>query len=469
MKYAGGVVAAAVVAGVGYGLYEATQGAPPTPSQTTQTTQATSSPSSQVTLRGVYIDEIRERKEYEIIKEFEDANPGVKCVWEFYNFQDLYTKALSILSTGNTDYDIVQFHHPDLKLFAPWCTDLTEWVQRDAKDPDFMLDDIHPLLHTTHMQYGGSYYGVPSHVNPVNFAYRTDIFDQLGLKVPETWDDFVAAEKLITEKMGPTTYGAALGLKRDIMIPSTFLPMMAGYNTKICSVSTLMSGKQYFSPTMNTPDVIAALKTLLEMKKYATPGSTTYGFDETMMSFAKGKGAMTVMWSSIVSYWNDPKTSDIVGKYALAPMPGNKQPDGTVPHGTLLGGWTITIPKVAPHKEEAWKLLKWIVSPKVETELVDYYESCRLSVLEASSATHPNNAAFLDYMNRASEGGIIDFPGVDPGIKILPDYDVVDVMQSDISEMLTGATTPEQCAAKLQKDYEAIFRKNDMLPPTYGT
>ena len=134
-----------------------------------------------ISLRVAMIDEIRERKFREMLPDFYDKfkakYPEVKDIRvtiELYGFEDLYNKCLTVLSSGSKEYHVLQFHHPDLALFSQWLTDLTDWFMED-KD-EIKLDDIHPLLHKTHMTYNGRYWGVPTHVNPMVFAYRTDIF-----------------------------------------------------------------------------------------------------------------------------------------------------------------------------------------------------------------------------------------------------------------------------------------------------
>lgn len=48
--------------------------------------------------------------------------------------------------------------------------------------------------------FSGKRYGIPQDVGPMMLYYRQDLFQQYGLKVPATWDDFAADAKLLRTK-----------------------------------------------------------------------------------------------------------------------------------------------------------------------------------------------------------------------------------------------------------------------------
>jgi hypothetical protein len=70
----------------------------------------------------------------------------------------------------------------------------------------------------------------------------------------------------------------------------------------------------------------------------------------------------------------------------------------------------------------------------------------------------PNHKAFLEILNK----GPIDFPGVPPGEKIIPDYEVLDHMTTKLSEVVTGLKEPKLALEELEKEYIEIFKKHGM-------
>ena len=402
-----------------------------------------------VTLRVSMIDEIREREIIKRLPAFKEKT-GIDVKVDLYGFEGLFEHNLAAAYGHTGEYDVMQLHHPDLALFSEYLVDLTDRFKEDWDEID--VDDIHPLLRKTHMQYQGRWYGVPTHVNPMTLVYRTDVFEENGYEVPKTWDETIALAKEITEKYAPDMYGITFMGRKEIQVACTFLNFLGGYGQYI-----LTQTDRGLKPSINTPEAVTALEKMVELKEYATPGVLGYGFDENMMAFARGEAAMSLMWSSIINVYQDPEQSVIVDKWDLAPMPGSVLPDGTVYSKALLGGWTVGISVDCPNQDAAWEFLKWLISKELETELVPYYESCRVSLLSDPEiqAKWPNYKAFYDIL----EAGPIDFPGVEPGVKIVPNMEMLDYMEIALSDALTGAATPQEALDDLQSKYMEIAVK----------
>lgn len=402
-----------------------------------------------VTLHVSMIDEIREREIIKRLPVFEKET-GIKVKVDLYGFEGLFEHNLTAAYSRTGEYDVMQLHHPDLALFSRYLVDLTDRIKRDWKEID--VDDIHPLLRKTHMQYQDRWYGVPTHVNPMTLVYRTDIFKKYGFEVPKTWDETIEVAKKITERLAPDTYGITFMGRKEIQVACTFLNFLGGYGQYI-----LEETDRGLKPSINTPKAVTALEKLVALKPWAVPGVLGYGFDENMMAFARGKAAMSLMWSSIINVYQDPAQSVVVDKWDLAPMPGSKQPDGSILSKSLLGGWTVAISKDCPNPEAAWEFLKWLISKKLEKELVPYYESCRVSLLSDPEIQKewPNYKAFYEIL----EAGPIDFPGVRPGIKIVPNMEMLDAMEIAISDALTDVATPKEALDTLQSKYMRLAIK----------
>ncbi len=66
--------------------------------------------------------------------------------------------------------------------------DLTPYMEADQAWADSLIDS-QMVNYTTS---DGMIYGVPFRLDGKVFAYNRDIFDELGLEVPQTWDEFIA-------------------------------------------------------------------------------------------------------------------------------------------------------------------------------------------------------------------------------------------------------------------------------------
>lgn len=406
-------------------------------------------PFAGVTIRVSMIDEIREREIIKRLPEFEDRT-GMDVKVDLYGFEGLFEHNLSAAYARTGEYDVMQLHHPDLALFSQYLVDLTDRFKKDWEEID--VDDIHSLLQETHMKYEGRWYGMPTHVNPMVLFYRKDLFEKYGYEVPKTWEETAKIAKELNDKLAPDVHGITFMGRKEIQLACTYLNFLGAYGEYIFEKT-----ETGLKPSINSEGAVKALEALAGLKPHASPEVLGYGFDENMMAFARGEAAMSIMWSSIINVYQDPEQSNIVDKWGIAPMPGVRLPDGSVRSRALLGGWTVGISKDSRHKDAAWEFLKWIISKDLEKELVPYYESARLSLLTDPEIQQdwPNYKAFYDIL----ESGPIDFPGVRPGTKVVPNMELLDEMEVVLSDTLTGVKSAKAALDDLQKEFMEIAIK----------
>jgi len=386
-------------------------------------------PFAGVQIKVAMIDEPREWAFRDRLAQFEEQT-GIKVTIDTYGFDNLFNKILTASAGKTGEYDVVQMHVPDMALFDEkgFMLDITDWVQRDAEQME--LSDIHPAVQESHMKYKDRYYGVPTHVGGMNFYYRKDIFDAEGYAVPAAWEEVLEIAGKIDEKYGPDMRGLVLMGKADIQGASTYQNIWGAY------------GGEYFDangkPTLNTEAGLKAMNMVKELTSHAVEGSPSYSFDEAQTAFKQGRAAMVPFWDSGDNFFGDAAASQIVGKWAIAPMPGGRATNG---------GWSVQISKDSKNPEAAFEFLKWIVSPAMERELVPMTPSVRTSVLEdPANDKYPAYKGFLNLL----KGNPFNFPKVTPNLQIL--QEVAEAQNA----VMTGQATPEAALAQLQMDVEAI-------------
>lgn len=382
-----------------------------------------------VSLKVAMIDEPREHAFRERLADFEAAT-GIKVQIDMYGFEALFNKILTASAGKTGEYDVVQMHVPDRALFDEkgFMVDLTDWIERDKAEME--LDDIPASLQESHMKYKGRFYGVPTHIGGMLFYYRKDIFDKERYAVPTTWEEVLKIAEDVDKKYGPDMRGIVLMGKADIQGASTYQNIWGAY------------GGNYFDekgkPTLNSEAGLKAMNMVKALTAHAAEGSASYSFDEAQTAFKQGKAAMVPFWDSGDNFFGDEKASQIVGKWGVAAMPGGRATNG---------GWSVQISKDSKNPEAAWEFLKWIVSPKMERDLVPMTPSCRSSVLkDPANAKYPAYAGFLAHL----AGKPFGFPEVTPNLQIL--QTVADAQNS----VMTGQASSEDALTKLQADVEAI-------------
>jgi multiple sugar transport system substrate-binding protein len=392
-----------------------------------------------VHLRVAMIDEEREWAFRDLLPEFKQMT-GIEVTIDTYGFEDLFNKVLTASAAHTGEYDVYQFHFPDMALFDErgYMLDITEWVMRDADEME--LDDIHPSLQDSHMKYKGRWFGVATHVGSMTFYYRKDIFQKEGYKVPKTWEEVLTIAKDIDAKYAPDMRGFVYMGRADIQGAATFINFLGAYGGDFYDHNT-------FAPTINSPEALKAMRILVKLQNYSVEGSPGYGFDEGHVAFQQGRAAMLPFWDSGDGFFSDPKQSDIIGKWGVAPMPGARATNG---------GWSVQISADSENPEAAWEFLKWIVSPEMEKRLVPLKPSCRTSILtDPQFKKYPSYQGFYNVL----EGNPFGFP------KITPNWQMLQLLGQAVNQVMTGMKTPEAALNWLQEQYKVILLRYDLWKP----
>jgi len=198
---------------------------------------------------------------------------------------------------------------------------------------------------------GGKLMGVPVNGNVEVFYYRKDLYEQHGLKVPETWDEVLANTSKLSD--GSRIYGFVRRDDRDSALAdfSNYLFSFGGDVFKDAPAGD-------FTVTLNSPAARRALEFYLKLGKaggYPTPGSISQG--QMIQLMATGKAAQTV---GIVGAWSqleDPTKSAVVGKFEAALIPRGE--GGR--HASRAGHWIGAIARNVPRERQlsALAFLTW--------------------------------------------------------------------------------------------------------------
>ena len=145
------------------------------------------------------------------------ALTGAKVNVTIVPFSDLYQKILTDAATGTNSYDAWVFDPQWMGDFVNpgYVEDLTDRVK---SDPSIQWDDIAPFFRDFSATYDGKIYTIPLDGDFHMVYYRKDIFEQDGLKPPNTWDEYVALAKQFQGKDlngdGKPDYGSCISMKK---------------------------------------------------------------------------------------------------------------------------------------------------------------------------------------------------------------------------------------------------------------
>lgn len=162
--------------------------------------------------------------------------------------------------------------------------------------------------------------------NTQNLYYRKDLFDQLGLKPPTDYAGMIAAARLLR-----ASASASAGDKASAEFSGIVYPIAHTYASGWDSATEFTNvyrslGGQLFEPGSARPAFqgavgVQAVQAMRSLMPYMTPNALASNTDDVMNLFQQGKAAMGVLWASRAERMDDPQTSRVVGKMALAVAP----------------------------------------------------------------------------------------------------------------------------------------------------
>lgn len=143
---------------------------------------------------------------------------GAKVTVEHINANDLPARATAAVE-GGTGPDIITLLNNYPQLYASGIdnhNDLIEEIEKKANE------EIYPFVKEA-VLVNGEYKGVPYHFGGGANVYRKDIFQEVGVKVPETWDEYLEVGKKLKQfgmPVGQTlghTFGDAPGFAYTLL------------------------------------------------------------------------------------------------------------------------------------------------------------------------------------------------------------------------------------------------------------
>ncbi|MDT0446535.1 ABC transporter substrate-binding protein [Streptomyces johnsoniae] len=127
----------------------------------------------------------------QVVADFEAAHPNVEV--DLVNAgtnTDQYTALQNAMSAGSGVPDVAQIEYYAISQFtiSESLTDLSSFGADD-------LDGTFSPGPWSTVQVGDGIYGLPTDSGPMALFYNQDVFDEHGIEVPTTWDEYVQAAR----------------------------------------------------------------------------------------------------------------------------------------------------------------------------------------------------------------------------------------------------------------------------------
>ncbi len=311
-----------------------------------------------------------------LIDEYAQAN-NVEIEVQAFPFEGLLEKLTINLTQATGAYDVVSMDDPWMPQFAGGEFLMNLETLGYTPDADFIAE----LLALGDFPQGSGLRGIPWVGNVQVFAWRTDVLTELGLEVPVTWDDVLAAATAITEaKKANDLYGFGLRGVAGNPAATSFLPILRGHGGDLFD-----DNNNPTKPTLDSPEAAAALATHLKLRDLAPPGVENVQHADMGTNFYSGRIAMAAdIWPDLLLQIFDPAVSKVVGNVEIGPEPAQSG----VTAANMTGNWLLGIPEGSKNAEQALDFIVWFTGTEQQKRLLlnNHIPATRTSVMTDAEA-----------------------------------------------------------------------------------
>jgi len=205
------------------------------------------------------------------------------------------------------------------------------------------------------LTYDNGVYGAVDSINFQVLFYRKDILDELGLKVPETWDDVI--------KMMPE-------LLRHSMNFNTSIANKVGFKTFNDTGPFIYQNKGSFYASDGLSTAFKEDETLNGIYQM-TQLYEMYGLQQYIANFFNSfrYGEIPIGIGNFSTYIQLQEAApELIGLWDIAPVPGERQEDGSILRYQPADSTACMIFANTDKEEEAWRFLKWWLSDKTQVQ-----------------------------------------------------------------------------------------------------
>ncbi len=286
----------------------------------------------------------------------------------------------------------------------------------------------------------GSLYGLPWYAGVRSIVYRTDVFAELGLQPPTTWDELVAVGQRIKEAR-PDMLPLPIAGDNEFVV----YPFLWGTGGQIATQNGDASTSGVDSPQSRAG--IRFYADLATAHGFSTPAAATWRETDVRDSFTKGQSAMMFSGS-----WT-PKAileaaPDLQGKIGAFPIPGPT--GGLAP--SVVGGSVLSIFETSDEQDLAWQLVEMMGAGEFSTKWAQessYFPGTTAELDQAVQSPDPLVAPFAQQMLESGRS-----------VPVTPTFGQIQgkkTIAAMMRSILTGEATVEQATSTAAAEMNEIF------------
>ncbi|MGJ9411199.1 ABC transporter substrate-binding protein [Aeromicrobium sp. CF4.19] len=182
------------------------------------------------------------------------------------------------------------------------------------------------------MTYDGQLFGLPMQAQMFVMVYREDVFEDLGIEPPTTFDELTEAAETIQQET-------------DMQYPLA-LPWLASadivtaYDAAMGSLGADLTDPDTMEANLDGAESKQALESMLDLKPFMDPEVTTFDQPAVQQQMYNGSAAMSIMFSGRMNDLSLESNSQFADSFAFAAPPSVDGGDFLF-NSLSVDGWSI--------------------------------------------------------------------------------------------------------------------------------
>ena len=227
-------------------------------------------------------------------------------------------------------------------------------VELDSFDSFDEVTDQFSSEAMTPYAYNGHEYALPLTENFSMMFYRTDIFDELNLTVPTTWDEFYNVIRVLQRNnmtVGIPNMPSNTQMQADISIFATLIKQNGGtfYQDDLTATN-------FTSETS-----VAAFE---QWTSFYSDYGLPYQFD-FYNRFRSGEMPIGISGYTLYNQFMS-AAPEIRGLWEMVPIPGVREEDGSIDNSVCGSGTCAVMLKGTDNKANAWTFMDWFTGKETQ-------------------------------------------------------------------------------------------------------
>lgn len=296
-------------------------------------------------------DSPRSKAVAEIIKTFEQQNPGVKVKPTVFAWNQI---GLAVMKAGQAgkvpDVTMLNSGRVQRIVAANILQPLDKYLDKTENRNDY-------IYMPNSIGADKKVYGVPYEVRALGFLYRMDLLQKVGVEKPKNLVELVTAAKKMQEAQGSNFIGVGIGFdpKAD-SAEKFFIPAVAALGGKLL--------KSDGSANFAIPEAIKVMNFLHDMvhkEKVFPLDVALQGPDPIRTLVEAGRVGFYFQGSHWLLTLRTKLPAD--AKLDFMPVP---MMEGSAVQPVFVEGWNLGIPAKAQEPDLGWKLIELWTSPDIQ-------------------------------------------------------------------------------------------------------